>query len=152
MQQSYLGGISAAPAVRPGQSMESAAKGFEETFLAQLVKEMRQTLEPETLFGHDGGDVFGYGAAQNGPGLRRIAGQLGVPYVDRDDGRPISESAPDGGSAQPVTPATTASGVAGRTELYWVFTLLAAVLLLFELFASIRDVRRTRLAKRDVAL
>jgi flagellar protein FlgJ len=59
MQQSYLGGLSAMPAVRPGQSMESAAKGFEETFLAQLVKEMRQTLEPETLFGHDGGDVFG---------------------------------------------------------------------------------------------
>ena len=59
MQQSYLGGLPATPAVRPGQSMESAAKGFEETFLAQLVKEMRQTLEPETLFGHDGGDVFG---------------------------------------------------------------------------------------------
>jgi hypothetical protein len=100
----------------------------------------------------DGGDVFGYGAAQNEPELRRIAGQLGVPYVDRDDGRPISESAPDSSPAQPATPATIASGIAGRTELYWVFTLLAAVLLLFELFASIRDVRRTRLAKRDVAL
>jgi hypothetical protein len=31
-----------------------------------------------------------------------------------------------------------------------VFTLLAAVLLLFELFAGIRDIRRTRLARRDV--
>jgi hypothetical protein len=100
----------------------------------------------------DGGGVFGYGAAQNAPGLQRIAGQLGVPYVDRDDGRPISESAPDSGSAQPGTPVATASGIAGRTELYWVFTLLAAVLLLFELFASIRDVRRTRLARRDVTL
>jgi Rod binding domain-containing protein len=59
MQQSYQAGMPTVPAVRPGQSIESAAKGFEETFLAQLVKEMRQTLEPETLFGHDGGDVFG---------------------------------------------------------------------------------------------
>ena len=29
---------------------------------------------------------------------------------------------------------------------------MASVLLLFELFASIRDVRRTRLARRDVVL
>jgi Rod binding domain-containing protein len=56
VQQSYRADV---PAVRPGQSLESAAKGFEETFLAQLLKEMRQTLEPETLFGRDGGDVFG---------------------------------------------------------------------------------------------
>ena len=35
-------------------------------------------------------------------------------------------------------------------ELYWVFTLPAAVLILFELFASIRDLRRTRSATRDV--
>ena len=59
MQQSYLGGISDAPVYRPGQSIESAAQGFEETFLALIVKEMRQTLEPNTMFGHDGGDVFG---------------------------------------------------------------------------------------------
>lgn len=100
----------------------------------------------------DGGAVFGYGAARNEAGLRRIAEQLGVPYVDRDDGRPISESAPDGGAVQSATNVVTPSGAAERTELYWVFTLLAAVLLLFELFASIRDVRRTRSARRDVPL
>jgi hypothetical protein len=100
----------------------------------------------------DGGAVFGYGAARNEAGLRRIAEQLGVPYVDRDDGRPISESAPDGGAAQSATNVVTPSGAAERTELYWVFTLLAAVLLLSELFASIRDVRRTRSARRDVTL
>ncbi|OBB00442.1 hypothetical protein A5662_14520 [Mycobacteriaceae bacterium 1482268.1] len=99
----------------------------------------------------DGGAVFGYGATQNESGLRRIAEQLGVPYVDRDDRRPIAESAPASGAAQSTT-AATASGVADRTELYWLFTLVAAVLLLFELFASIRDLRRTRLARRDVAL
>jgi hypothetical protein len=100
----------------------------------------------------DGGAVFGYGAALNEPGLRRVGEQLGVPYVDRDDGRPVIEAAPDGGGPQPTDSAVTASGVPDRTELYWVLTLLAAVLVLFELFASIRDVRRTRLARRDVAL
>jgi hypothetical protein len=98
----------------------------------------------------DGGAVFGYGATRNEPGLRRIAEQLGVPYVDRNDGRPISESVPDSGAPQPAAGATSTSGVADRTELYWVFTLLAAVLILFELFAGIRDLRRTRSASRDV--
>jgi hypothetical protein len=98
----------------------------------------------------DGGAVFGYGAAQNESGLRRIAEQLGVPYVDRDDGRPLSESAPDSGTADSTSIAMTSPGVAERTELYWVFTLPAAVLILFELFAGIRDLRRTRSARRDV--
>jgi len=98
----------------------------------------------------DGGAVFGYGAARNEAGLRRVAEQLGLPYVDRDDGRPVAESAPGRGDPQPSGGLST--GVADRTELYWVFTMLAAVLLLFELFASIRDIRRTRLARRDVAL
>jgi hypothetical protein len=98
----------------------------------------------------DGGAVFGYGAARNEPGLRRIAEQLNLPYVDRDDGRPLSESAPDSGTAQSASNGISSSGVADRTELYWVFTLPAAVLILFELFAGIRDLRRTRSARRDV--
>ena len=98
----------------------------------------------------DGGAVFGYGAARNEAGLRRVAEQLGLPYVDRDDGRSVAESAPGRGEAAPSAGLST--GVADRTELYWVFTMLAAMLLLFELFASIRDIRRTRLARRDVAL
>lgn len=100
----------------------------------------------------DGGAVFGYGAGQNEPGLRAIADQLGVPYVDRDDDRPLAEAAPDTAAPPPTAGTTSASGAGGRTELYWLFTMLAAVLLLFEFFAGIRDVRRTRLARRDVAL
>ena len=100
----------------------------------------------------DGGAVFGYGAAQNEQRLRAIAEQLGLPYVNRDDGRAIAEAAPGRGAPQVTAGATTPSGVADRTELYWVFTSLASVLLLFDLFASIRDIRRTRLARRDVTL
>ena len=99
----------------------------------------------------DGGAVLGYGAGQNAAGLRAIADQLDVPYVNRNDSRPMSEAAPDNAAPAAAPGSGPASGVAGRTELYWLFTMLAAVLLLFEFFASIRDVRRTRLARRDVA-
>ncbi len=47
--------------VRHGDKAALPALGqqFEALFLAQLVKEMRQTLEPDGLFGKDGGDVLG---------------------------------------------------------------------------------------------
>lgn len=40
-------------------AVETAAQGFEEMFTQMLVKQMRQTLDPETLFGQDQGDVLG---------------------------------------------------------------------------------------------
>ncbi|WP_102144164.1 VWA domain-containing protein [Mycobacterium hubeiense] len=94
-----------------------------------------------------GGAVLGYGTTANGPGLRRVADQLGVGYIHREAGRPF---APD--TVQPSELPSGSSGVAERTELYWVFTLLAAMLLLFELYLTMREFRRTRLARRDVAL
>ena len=39
--------------------IDSVATGFESMFLSQMLKEMRQTLEPETMFGSDAGDVLG---------------------------------------------------------------------------------------------
>ena len=47
--------------VHAGDSRSAAAvaTSFESLFLAQLIKEMRQTLEPGTLFGSDGGDIRG---------------------------------------------------------------------------------------------
>ncbi len=35
------------------------AADFESLFASQLLKEMRKTLDPETMFGGDGGDVYG---------------------------------------------------------------------------------------------
>lgn len=100
----------------------------------------------------DGGTVFGYGAGCDDPRLRSIATQLGVPYVNRDESKPVTADTPGGDESARSASALPATGIAERTELYWLFTLMAAVLLLFELFASIRDVRRTRLARRDVML
>jgi flagellar protein FlgJ len=41
------------------RAIEKAATGFESMFLSLMLKEMRQTLEPDTLFGPDSGDVLG---------------------------------------------------------------------------------------------
>ena len=98
----------------------------------------------------DGGAVLGYGTALNEPGLRDIAEQLGVTYSHREDDTPIAT--PDGDLAQHDGSTVVSSRIAERTELYWVFTLVAAVLLLFEVFMSIREFRRMRMAHRDVSL
>lgn len=91
----------------------------------------------------DGGAVFGHGDPLNEAALRRIADQLGVPYL-RPGEVPGPATAPD--DAANLRDAETSR----RTELYWVFTLVAAVLLLFESYSSIREFRRTRSARREV--
>ncbi len=47
--------------VRSGDphAIESAAQGFEGMFASILIQQMRQSLEPDTLFGDDSGDVLG---------------------------------------------------------------------------------------------
>jgi len=40
-------------------SLKDAAQGFESVFLSMLLKEMRQSLEPGSLFGNDKSDVYG---------------------------------------------------------------------------------------------
>ena len=50
----------AAP-IRPGdgRSMDAVATNFESLLLSLMIKQMRQTLEPEGLFPQDSGDVMG---------------------------------------------------------------------------------------------
>ena len=40
-------------------SLKDAAQGFESVFLSMLLKEMRQTLGPGSLFGNDSSDIYG---------------------------------------------------------------------------------------------
>jgi Rod binding domain-containing protein len=40
-------------------SLKDAAQGFESVFLSMLLKEMRQTLGPGSLFGSDSSDIYG---------------------------------------------------------------------------------------------
>ena len=55
----HLAMTAAKPRDGDPRQVEAVARGFESTFFAMLCKEMRETLEPGTLFGDDPGDVFG---------------------------------------------------------------------------------------------
>jgi hypothetical protein len=103
--------------------------------------------EPDSV---DGGAVLGYGAARNDAGLERVADELGVPYVARDGG-PVTDVLPqDDGGAQQVSADDAAAP--DRTDLYWMFTLVAVVLLMFEIYLTLREFRASRGARRDVVL
>lgn len=41
------------------RALDTVANGFESMFLSILLKEMRQTLEPDTMFPQDSGDILG---------------------------------------------------------------------------------------------
>lgn len=92
-----------------------------------------------------GGAVLGYGRtdAIDEAELHRLAAQLDVPYIHRDLGQPFQPNLPD-------TPHSRADALE-RTELYWLPALLAAGLLLAEIYLSVRDFRRGRIARRDLA-
>ena len=98
----------------------------------------------------DGGAVLGYGTPGGVPPiaadtLRDIAGQLGVTYVPRAAGRPLDTLLPEratGVAAQSNSP---------RTEWYWLLAGLAAVLVLAEIFLTVRELRRNRTARRAVS-
>jgi Ca-activated chloride channel family protein len=112
----------------------------------------------------DGGAVLGYGTAAGGPipgtdaatsaidepALRGVAEQIGVPYVARDGAVPVAQVLPDQGTEVGQAPTVTAP--AGRTELYWVPAVGAAILILIELYLVLREFRRTRLANADVVV
>jgi hypothetical protein len=119
-----------------------------------------------------GGAVFGYGTPAGGPvpgayvdsavtylsdtrsgapltssldeaGLRRVAGELSVPYIHREPGQPVT-------GFLPAVPAGSAddSAAVDRVELYWLFALLAAILLLPGIYLTVRDFHRDHTSRR----
>ncbi|MET0898515.1 MAG: VWA domain-containing protein [Mycobacterium sp.] len=103
----------------------------------------RGTFETPT----DGGAVLGYGTVDQ-PRLQEIADQLAVPYILRQPGQALGEVVP------PVEVADGTSGeslqVADRRELYWLFTLLAAALILGEIALTLREYHKNRLSRREM--
>lgn len=95
----------------------------------------------------DGGAVFGYGGGPglDEPALRKIAEQLGVPYIQREPGQPVPQA---GTSTTQVSVGPQATPE--RTEWYWVFTMLASVLLLTGIYLTARELRRARSTHRQV--
>ena len=51
--------VSKAKMPKPAQDTEKVAKDFESVFASMMLKEMRKTLEPGTMFGEDSSDVYG---------------------------------------------------------------------------------------------
>ena len=84
--------------------------------------------------------------------LKGIATQLNVPYFHRQRGEQISGVVPALGQSPGGQDESNQlkSQMIERRELYWLFTLLAAVLMLAELAATIREFRRNRMSRRDV--
>lgn len=101
-----------------------------------------------------GGAVLGYTDAGT---LQRIAGQIGVPYLpragaapldragaaplDRAGAAPLDTVLPDDPQNRRQTPTEAAVRL---TEIYWAAAAVAGALLLAELFAILREFRRTR--------
>ena len=79
---------------------------------------------------------------------RAVADQLAVPYVARSGSAPLAAALPDGGTENEPTSSVAAARV--HTETYWVPALVAAILILIELYFVLRDFRRTRLVSVDV--
>jgi hypothetical protein len=85
--------------------------------------------------------------------LKGIATQLGVPYFHREAGSSIGSVVPPvelGASAAHDDAPLSAQPIIWR-ELYWLFTAMAGALLLGEIVMTIREYRRNRMARRDVA-
>lgn len=95
----------------------------------------------------DGGAVLGYGAPAGEPTLREVANQLGVPFITRTDGAPLTAELPESITEEPTTALAPA---AGETETYWLPALGAAFLILIELYLVLRDLRRSRFVSVDV--
>lgn len=77
--------------------------------------------------------------------LKALAGELGVTYYHRDQGASISAVMPSvTADPAPDDNPLVATHTIERTELYWLFAILAAALILAEIYLTIRDYRRTR--------
>ncbi len=83
--------------------------------------------------------------------LKALAGELGVSYFHREKAQTISPVVPAvTADPAPDAAALIASETVERTELYWLFALLAAILVAGEIYLTARDYRRARRAGSDV--
>lgn len=85
-----------------------------------------------------GGAVLGYGDMDQGR-LAEIATQLGVPFTEEIPAVQVSAD----GSGESLQ-------VADRREIYWLFTLLAAALVLTEIAFTGREYLKNRMSRQEV--
>lgn len=127
---------------------------------------------------YSGGAVFGYGTTEGGPiphsysngrlnyiadpatgaalrieyneaRLADIAGSLNVAYFHRQAGKFEMPTLDVETSLISDVPEPKADDTLGRTELYWIFALFSAALLLVEVILTVREYRRNRMSRSD---
>ncbi len=81
--------------------------------------------------------------------LKEVASQLGVPYFHRESAQPVSGVVPVIEAKDQHNDVATTLKLIDRWELYWIFALLAVLLVLAEIVATIREYRRNRMSRRD---
>lgn len=95
------------------QSATQVAQDFESVFASMMLKEMRQSLEPGTMFGEDSGDVYGglfdrhFGeqlTKGNGLGMRKMV-EESLARMQRA-GRPLTGDAAVPSATPTAVPAT----------------------------------------------
>jgi Ca-activated chloride channel homolog len=100
----------------------------------------------ELIYAADARTGGALSSAIDEPALKAIAGQLNIPYFHRENGQSLSPVI----ASLNAPGAAAASAVHQPVELYWVCTLAAAVLVLVEIYLTIRQFRRNRVARTDV--
>ena len=81
--------------------------------------------------------------------LRSIAESLGVPYFHREAGQDLTPVLPPVSSGFMADTTAPPDDTVGRVELYWVFAVLASVLLFVEVVLTVREYRRNRMSRSD---
>ena len=108
LSEAFAGGDSKPKTVGPDQ--EKAAKDFESVFTSMLLKEMRKTLEPTSLFGEDSSDIYG-GLFDQFMGQHVAdAGGIGIAKVVLESMKHLT-AAPKNPTTLPVTKTATPSSV-----------------------------------------
>ncbi|TRW78230.1 VWA domain-containing protein [Mycolicibacterium sp. 018/SC-01/001] len=84
--------------------------------------------------------------------LRSIAESLGVKYFHREAGQDLTPVLPPVSSSFMADTTLPPDEATSRVELYWVFAVLASVLLFVEVVLTVREYRRNRMSRSDVTV
>jgi len=106
-------------------------------------------LNGEVVYAADAQTGGALNSAINEPALKAIAAQLGVPYIHRENAQGLAPmiTGVDAGGTVPSATAPAATAPGGAVELYWVFSLAAAALILIEICLTIRQFRSSRVVE-----
>jgi hypothetical protein len=111
----------------------------------------REVVNGNLVFAVDAQSGGALTSAIDEPALKAVADQLGVPYLHREKGQSIGPVI-TGVNAAPTADLAPGSPVPGPIGLYWVFSVAAGLLILVDIYLTIRAFARSRMARAEVEL